>query len=124
MWAGKEQCFKRFNLHPAQVRVLYFVKHHQSVTVKEIAEIIGASSSAATQLVESVVKAGYLERTPDQHDRRQVHISLSAKGREKFDEFRKDHLARMATLLSPLSDRELTELVSIQRKVAAKAKIL
>jgi len=119
MWVGREQCFRQFKLHPAQVRVLYFVKHHQPVTVKHIAEVMKTSASAATQIVDGIVKAGYVERQSDDQDRRKAHIFLSAKGKAKFAKFRKDHLERMAELLSPLSNRELEQLITIQRKITS-----
>ncbi len=119
MWAGKEACFREFKLHPAQVRLLYFVKHCGPVTVKDIAKVMGATSSAATQLVENSVKIGYLEREHDAKDRRKVHIRLSDQGHAKFEKFRKDHLAWVRKLLAPLSDRELEQLISIQKKVMA-----
>ncbi|MBI4426545.1 MAG: MarR family transcriptional regulator [Candidatus Kerfeldbacteria bacterium] len=119
MWAGKERCFREFKLHPAQVRILYFVKHHGPVTVKDMAQVMGTTSSAATQLIDGVVRAGYLERVEDSRDRRKVQIQLSAKGRAKFAKFRKDHLAWVAKLLSPLTDRELEQLIAIQKKVMA-----
>lgn len=121
MWAGRQGCFKRFNLHPAQVRILYFVQHRGSVTMKEIAESMDATGGAATQLVEGVVRAGLLERSVEREDRRKVHIVLSHKGEKKFAQFRKDHLAWVAKLLSPLSDRELEQLIAVQKKVMARA---
>ncbi len=120
MWAGRQGCFKRINLHPAQVRILYFVQHRGSVTMKEIAEAMDATGGAATQLVESVVRAGFLDRSVDRGDRRKVHIVLSPKGEKKFAQFRKDHLAWVARLLSPLTDRELQQLIVTQAKVMMK----
>lgn len=119
MWVGREQCFRQFKLHPAQVRVLYFIKHHQPVTIKQIAEVMKTTPSAATQLTDGIVKAGYIQRQRHASDRRKVSAVLSKKGEEKFAQFRKDHLKRMTELLSPLSDRELTQLITIQKKVTS-----
>lgn len=119
--AGKELCFRHFNLHPAQARMLTFVMHQQPVSIKQIAAAMGTTSSAATQLVESVVKTGYLRRTRSTADRRTVDVVLSAKGTAKFAHFRKDHVTRMRTVLNVLSDRELTQLIAIQKRIVAHA---
>lgn len=115
--AGKELCFKHFNLHPAQARVLTFVMHRQPVSIKDIAAAMGTTSSAATQIVESVVNSGYLRRMRGTHDRRKVEIVLSAKGTAKFTKFRKDHAARTRKVLRVLSNRELAALIAIQEKI-------
>ena len=117
MQAGRGRCFTEFNLHPAQIGLLHFVKHRGSTTMKDIAEAMGTTPSAATQLIEGIVKTGYLVRKRDPHDRRIVHLKLSAKGTDKFEKFRKDHFVIMRKLLSPLSDRELATLIAIQKKM-------
>lgn len=118
LWADRADCFKHYKLHPGQVRVLYFVLRQQHVAVKDVAKVLGTSASAATQLVDSLVKAGFLARVSDPSDRRRVVLTLSAKGRAKFEKFRGEHLAMVAKAFTPLTDGELSTLIRIHRKVA------
>ncbi|MFH0829053.1 MAG: MarR family winged helix-turn-helix transcriptional regulator [Candidatus Kerfeldbacteria bacterium] len=117
--AGKQTCYKHFNLHPAQARVLYYVIHNQPVTVKSIAAAMETTSSAATQIIDSIVRAGYLVRSKDRIDRRKVIVTLSAKGKAKFVRFRNDHLTRITAQLRSVGDRELKQVIALQRKVAS-----
>lgn len=119
--AGREQCFKHFKLHSAQVRVLHYIMQNQPVAVKDIAQSMGTTSSASTQMVDAIVRAGYLSRTRDPHDRRRVVVRLSAKGTAKFRSFRADHLRRVTTTVGRLSDREISSLVALLRKVTAQS---
>ncbi len=115
--AGREQCFKHFKLHPAQVRVLHYVMQNQPVAVKDIAQSMGTTSSASTQVVDAIVDAGYLTRTSDPSDRRRVVVRLSAKGTSKFRSFRADHLRRVTATIAPLSDRDIASLITLLGKV-------
>jgi DNA-binding MarR family transcriptional regulator len=51
-------------------------------SASELAALLGTSKQAAAKLVEQMADAGYLERRPDQHDRRVVRVSLTERGRE------------------------------------------
>lgn len=48
----------------------------------ELADIIGVSKSAMTQLIDVLVRRGYVERVPDPHDRRATLIRRTARGWE------------------------------------------
>ncbi|GAB4583900.1 MarR family winged helix-turn-helix transcriptional regulator [Nocardia sp. IFM 10818] len=49
-------------------------------TVGEIAEHLGVTKQAASQLVEELVKKGYAERNPHPHDARARLITLTERG--------------------------------------------
>ena len=121
MWQRQDASLKHFNLQPAQVRVLFFVRHRQPVGAKDIAHVFGVTPSAATQLVDSLVRKGYLRRVPDPDDRRKLRLELSKKSRERFDRFRTEHFAIAKKVLAPLGDADLTTLIRIQRKIAVPA---
>ncbi len=52
------------------------------VKVKDIAEELGITPGGVSQLVDTLVKEGSLERTVSPEDRRAVNISLSRHGKE------------------------------------------
>jgi DNA-binding MarR family transcriptional regulator len=49
-------------------------------TVVDVAEHLGVTKQAASQLVEQLVQRGYLTRTPDPRDGRSQLLSLTARG--------------------------------------------
>ncbi|MEA1959815.1 MAG: MarR family transcriptional regulator [Bacillota bacterium] len=92
---------------PAQAIVLHIVASHESLSIKGIAELLQVSSSAATQMVDTLVKSGLLLREADAKDRRTLKIRLTDLGESKFVELRKLKLNSIGQTLSPLSDQEL-----------------
>jgi len=48
--------------------------------VSEVAEVYGVSKQAASQLVDTLVARGYVERIPDEADRRRMLVGLSERG--------------------------------------------
>lgn len=95
------------NVPPAQAIVLHIVASHDSLSIKGIAEILQISSSAATQMVDALVKSGLLVREADTKDRRTLKISLTDQGKSKFEELKRLKLENMRQTLSPLSDQDL-----------------
>src|SRR5262245_52124780 len=59
--------------------VLMMIEHFKKRSIKDIANEMEISSSAATQLVDILVQAGFVIRGEDAKDRRLVELRLSAK---------------------------------------------
>jgi DNA-binding MarR family transcriptional regulator len=53
--------------------------------VKSVAEDLGVHPSNATRLCDRLVRAGLLDRRQPEHDRRQVVLTLTARGRKIVD---------------------------------------
>jgi DNA-binding MarR family transcriptional regulator len=51
-----------------------------SITVTEVAALLGMTKQAASKLVEGMVREGYLRRSEDPDDARSKQLKLSAKG--------------------------------------------
>lgn len=71
-----------------QLRVMSCVilNDDKSLRLKDIADELGITPGGVSQIVESLVKTGALERTADKDDRRAVNITLSKHGRETIQE--------------------------------------
>jgi len=50
-------------------------------SASQVASLLGTSKQAAAKLLDQMVSLGYLERGPDEHDRRVVRVSLTERGR-------------------------------------------
>ena len=114
----RKECFlHQHGLTGPQLHILYALAHVGNFNVKEIAAKMGVTSSAATQIIEGLVKAGYVERNQDEHDRRIVHVEFSVPGKRKFENIRRAHMERVCLLFNVLSDSEIDLLIGISEKV-------
>jgi DNA-binding MarR family transcriptional regulator len=48
--------------------------------VNDVAAVYGVSKQAASQLVDTLVARGYVERSPDENDRRRMVVALTERG--------------------------------------------
>ena len=109
---------------PGQVAVLYMVSHEKIHSVKLLAGRFGITSSAATQMVNGLVKVGYLTRKEDSKDRRNTKLAITEKGSKKLAEARKVRLDMAIKMLESLTDSELQQLEKIQEKIVNHLKTL
>ena len=89
--------------------------------MSEVSNRFDISAAAASQLVEKLVHAGYLERAEDPTDRRAKLLTLSAKGEELIQQGTEERYRWMDDLTSKLSAEEqdkVTEALNILTKAA------
>jgi len=99
--------------------VLTMIEHFKKTNIKDIAEAMEMSSSAATQLVDVLVQSGYVTRQEDPKDRRSVQLELSPKGEEHIAASKEKRIAEMAGLFDALSDSELEEFLQLHKKITS-----
>jgi len=64
-------------LHPTDVQALSLLAAEPGpVTVKHLADLTSLTTGSATRLVDRLQRGGYVTRTPDEHDRRRVLVTL------------------------------------------------
>lgn len=82
--------FKRFmdstGLSASQVNTLMRLYHHGTCGVTDIAQSLGITNAASSQLLDKLVSQGLIDRSEDAHDRRVKQITLTEKGRELLRE--------------------------------------
>lgn len=89
------------------------------MSIKEIAQVLQVSSSAATQQVDSLDKLGYIERHPSKKDGRSVRIYLSEKANKHLAANIPEFIDEIEeAFLKTLTDRELARLDTLLKKVA------
>jgi DNA-binding MarR family transcriptional regulator len=74
--------------------------------MSEISERFDVTPAAASQLVEKLVQAGYLERTEDPSDRRAKLLKLSPAGTKLLEEGIRERYRWMDDLVQSLSAEE------------------
>lgn len=83
-------------------------------------ESMGASPSATSELLDGLEKDGYLTRTQDAEDRRQVLVTLSPKGRKLADRVRSEFRGRWRSHCADIPDAELVSAAGTLERLAAR----
>ena len=107
---GWKNYVKSTGLSMPQFSILMQLYYRGAFSISEISDRFGISVPAASQLVEKLVQAGYLERAEDPNDRRARLLPLSAKGRKLIEQGFKRRYRWMDTLMSNLSAEERTQI--------------
>jgi MarR family transcriptional regulator, organic hydroperoxide resistance regulator len=104
----------------SQLMVMRTVYKNDGIGIKELSHMLGISSSAVTQLVDGLVKSGYLTREGSLEDRRALKLRLSEKTKNILDSSKTQSLGKVYTLFDVLSDEELQIYHDLSKKVAGK----
>jgi len=91
-----------------QMRVLVLLWSGEPLNLSAVAEGLGVNASNASRTCDQLVASGFVHRGEGAHDRRQVALTLTARGRgfvERLMGRRERELAAIVTLMSP-ADRE------------------
>jgi DNA-binding MarR family transcriptional regulator len=109
---------KQYRLTGPQMELLYWLSALRGcASIKDTATMLNITSGAATQLVDSLVRRGLLERCVSNSDRRYVDVELSEAGKTFFAEFRKAHLNHAHKVLETLRDSDLQTITSARQRV-------
>ena len=79
--AFDKQVQTRFGLGAAQMFILHVLQHHGELSMNELADRTATDQSSASLAVGKLVTEKYVNREVSEEDRRQVRLSLTAKGR-------------------------------------------
>ena len=93
-------------------------------TPAELAELSHVTRATMTGLVDTLERDGFVKRQPDLVDRRQMSVTLTAKGQGLLNSILPVHFRRMAALMAPLSLEERTTLVQLLGKIMRQASSL
>lgn len=84
------QAFRQYNrvkgFSTAQVNMLFHIYHHGPASVNDLAEHLGVTKAAVSQVLDKLVDAGLFLRLEDPLDRRSRQITLTDQGRETVRE--------------------------------------
>ena len=97
---------KSTGLFMPQFNILMQLHHKGPCGMSEVSERFDISAAAASQLVDKLVQAGYLERTEDPTDRRAKLLALSDKGKELIQQGTEERYRWMDDLAATLSTED------------------
>ncbi len=107
---------------PAQWPIVSSLKDRPTIALKELTSMLHISSSAITQLVDALVKKGYIVRKESSVDRRVILIELTKKAKDSLAIMREKAVAHLITAFSNLTDEELVTFQALSEKVATNIK--
>jgi len=107
---GWNQFAKSTGLSMPQFSILMQLHYKGACGMSAISERFDVSAAAASQLVDKLVQAGYIERTEDPSDRRAKLLKLSTNGAKLVDDGIQERYRWMDELTSRLSAAEQTKI--------------
>jgi len=105
--------------HPQWI-VLHHVKKSGMINIKDLANLLEITSSAATQIVDGLVKKEFLLRKRNKEDRRILNIELSDKAINKFNSIKSASFNTLSALFDVLDDEELQKYRDLNNKIVSK----
>jgi DNA-binding MarR family transcriptional regulator len=101
------------DLSIAQMHLLLVLHERGPATVSQLAEAIGISVPSASSALDREEEAGLVQRRRDRQDRRLVHVTLSARGRELAEQASGFKRQQARQLLGLFERRELEALLTV-----------
>ena len=86
--------------------------------IKDIADMLGVTSSAATQLVDGLVRKGLVIRAGVTGDRRALAVRIVKKHEKEMRAMMKMGMERFEAMFDVLNDRELAHYAALNKKIA------
>ncbi len=102
---------------PSQWIVLHFVAQRGENSIKDVAHALNITSSAATQLVDGLVRSGYMIREIDSKDRRLVMLTLSKKTKNQVERMKKEALQKFLNIFKVLNNKEFDQYYALNKKI-------
>jgi DNA-binding MarR family transcriptional regulator/GNAT superfamily N-acetyltransferase len=95
----------------SEARVLYELAHRDDLAAKDLGGELGLDPGYLSRILQKLDDSGLVARKPLPSDRRQVRLSLTAKGRQAFAKLDRSSHDEVAGMLDRLGDGERTTLV-------------
>jgi DNA-binding MarR family transcriptional regulator len=95
----------------------------EATGILELARRLGINASAVTRRVQELERLGWVQRLPDQSDRRRSSVKLSAKGRKQFVQIHEHTHEFEDSIQAGLTDQELltaAKVLSVLRETLEK----
>lgn len=97
-------------LTASQFSAMKVLRIHGALPQRDIAKYLLQSGGNITLVVDNLERDGLAQRVRDTEDRRIVMVTLTEKGEQLFDRIYPGHLDRIREAMSPLSEKQITEI--------------
>ena len=106
-------------LAPTEARLLQHVARHPGATQGDLVEHTGRDKAQINRLVQQSEEAGWLQRVPDDTDRRKLRLELTAAGRAVVKGLVAERRRLSARLVADFSTDDLTRLADLLSRMQA-----
>jgi DNA-binding MarR family transcriptional regulator len=96
----------------AQVEILQRLRTEPGLRVNDLAIRHRLATNTVSALVQQLVAAGLVARTPDPADRRAVHVHLTAEGEQTLTGWQDAHARRLDAALSRLAPEQRSAVIN------------
>lgn len=108
---------QKYDLTTKQSLVLQYLKDSEKLTMQEVAHLIGATPSAASQFIKTLEEKKYVNREVNKENRRETHVYLDEKGVEFFQEFDQIDQHVLEKYFMKLSEQDIVQYHNILKKL-------
>jgi len=108
---------EHLDLTQSQWRALYQISHNPGISQARLADKLEVHPVSVTQVVDRLVKAGWVVREPDPMDRRAVRLQLTDECGPLLEEIDDISIATREVVLNGFSETERAELESQLRRI-------
>ncbi len=115
---GREGDIRRSN-RPflARERVLRLLNEDEAISQVKLASYLAIRPQSLSELLAKLEKDGYILRTKNEKDKREILISLTPEGKIRSSEVQKARSGQLESFLSPLTQEEREELFHLIEKI-------
>lgn len=106
------------NLYRGQPEILEYLNEHGDCSQKELADSLGVTPASIATSIKRMSKAGFIERTADEKDRRVNRLSLTEKGSEVRLAGKAECDRIDKAMFSGFTDEEITAFSDMLTKIA------
>lgn len=114
------QCSHRLHANGkchGQGRLLIQLLHKETLTQRELTDLTGRRSATLSEQLENMERAGYITRTRNEQDRRNVDVSLTPLGREAAVAAQRQRAERAHALFAALNPDDKEQLFKLLHKL-------
>lgn len=105
------------NFKPWEIMTLMGLEKHHTLRMKDIATMVGLAPSTITQMMDSLVDRGYIERVPSDQDRRSINLVLTASGMAIAQSLKREAERVFERIMEEIGEAETTQLLTLIKKV-------
>ena len=100
-----------------QMVILQFLSENKSCRMSSLSDILGVTMSAATGIVDRMVKGGLLKRSRDPKDRRVVNVKITKRGKGVITAIVKARQGKMVKIFRNFSPEEREAYLKFVKKI-------
>ncbi|HCI82651.1 MAG TPA: hypothetical protein DHW02_23495 [Ktedonobacter sp.] len=112
---------KRAEMTPEQYWLLRLLRRRGTLSIGELAEILGVTGSSVTTACKRLEKVGFVTRERQSDDERKVMVMLTEQGNEQIEAWQQRRRAFLQTLLVPLDEEQQSTLQHLLERILYEA---